>query len=263
MAHSGLIKCAAFSGQQNCIKCGHHWQQHLHILYELREQTVTVIDNGIQQQLANHADDITLKQMALTQKQALVAEYRQEREIIRDAGAKFCVFLKNNLLAPYNDALIAYLDFLIKEEQAKVQVGGNNQRLLSLTLERNKHEEAIKIITRDMDSSVVGFDLSEGGVDRMVQGLYLLKHFGDNLKALKQGIGAAHQATYRERPYNVKCRVQPRFEDHRPLIQPSEHQQGRGATDRTRRPEADSSSGSTAETFASIAKKALKKGFGL
>lgn len=233
MAHPGLIGCAAFSGRNNCNGCGHHWQQHLHVLYELLEETVTVIDYGIQQQLANHADDVTLKQTAIIQLEYRVSEYRQERETIRDAAAKFCVFLKNNSLAPYNDALIAYLDFLIKEEQAKVQAGGNDNRLLSLTEARHKHQEAIEVITRNMGSNAVCNDLSEGGVDRMVQSLYKLKHFGDNLKKMKQGIVTAHQATYRERPYTVKRRNQPRnlvrvVEQH-PTNQPRYYQQGRGS----------------------------------
>lgn len=229
MAHPGLINCAAFSGN-NCMNCGHHWQEHLHVLYELHEETVTMIDNGIQQQLANHADDITLKQTAITQKEKRVSEYRQEREIIRDAAAKFCVFLKNNSMAPYNDALIAYLDFLIKEEQAKVQTGGNDKRLLSLTEERHKHKEAIEVITRNMNSSAAWNDLSEGGVDRMVQSLYNLKHFGDNLKTMKQGIATAHQATYRERPHTITRRNQPRnlgrVVQQQPANRPSFYQQG-------------------------------------
>jgi hypothetical protein len=99
------------------------------------------------EKLADHADDITLKQTAVKQLEERVSEYRQEHEIIRVAAAKLCVFLKNNSLAPYNDALIASLDLLIKEEQAKVQwVGGNDKRLLSLTKERQKHAEAIEVI---------------------------------------------------------------------------------------------------------------------
>lgn len=61
-----------------------------------------------------------------------------------------------------------------------------------------------------MNSKASSVDLSEGAVDRMVQGLYDLKHFGKNLRDLQQGITTAHQATYRERPYTVKRRNQPR-----------------------------------------------------
>ena len=210
LSHPKLIRCAAFSGNTTCTNCHHHWSEHLHVLYELHEETVTMTDPGIEQQLANHADEITLKQTGINKLETLVSEYRQEQETIRDAAAKFCVFLKNNSLAPYNDALIAYLDFLIKEEQAKVSAGGNDKRLMSLTQERHKHEEAIEVITRNMNSTAAWNDLSEGGVDRMVQSLYNLKHFGENLQKMKHGIATSHQATYRERPYNVTRRNQPR-----------------------------------------------------
>ncbi|TKA78719.1 hypothetical protein B0A55_04535 [Friedmanniomyces simplex] len=271
MAHPGLIGCAAFSGNY-CMNCRHHWQQHLHILYELHEETVTVIDSGIQQQLANHADDVTLKQTAIAQLEERVSEYRQEREIIRDAAAKFCVFLKNNSLAPYNDALIAYLDFLIKEEQAKVQAGGNDIRLLSLTQERHKHQEAIEVITRNMDSKAVWNDLSEGGVDRMVQGLYNLKHFGDNLRNLKQGIVTAHEATYRERPYTVKRRNQPRtmvrVVERRPTNRASYYGQGGapmqtagGAPSAMPRGRPTPQAGSNPGGITSILKRGWKMGF--
>jgi GTPase SAR1 family protein len=249
MAHPGLIDCVAFSGNTNCLQCSHHWQQHLHVMYELFPETVTVIDSRIEQQLNNHADDITLKQTAISLHNKRVTEYKQEQETIRDTAAKFCIFLKNNSLVPYNDALIAYLDFLIKEEQAKVQAGGNNKRLLSLTEERHKHQEAIELITRNMTSNATWNDLSEGAVDRMVQGLYSLKHFGKNLQELKQGITTAHQATYRERPYTVKRRNQPRrfvqaVEHRPPAAYASQGRMGMGQGAR-RLPERQGSGGGT------------------
>ncbi|MCJ1266324.1 hypothetical protein MMC22_006207 [Lobaria immixta] len=204
MAHPGLIGCAAFSGSNSCHQCGHHWQEHLHVLYELIEETVTAVDSAIEQKLKNHANDVTLRETALTQHEQRIAEYKKEREIIRDAAARFGVFLRKYSLAPYNDALIAYLDYLIKEEQIKVQAGGNDKRLLSLTVERHKHTEAIEVITRSMNSQANWNDLSEGAVDRIVQQLYSLKHFGTTLKNMKQDIATAHQATYREMPYTVR-----------------------------------------------------------
>ena len=204
MAHPGLIKCWAFSHSQRCRKCGHHWQEHLHILYELEEEKVTAIDTAIEQKLKSHANDVTLRETALTQHEQRITEYKKEREIIRDAAAKFGVFLRKYCLAPYNDALIAYLDYLIKEEQIKVQAGGNNKRLLSLTEERHKHTEAIEVITRNMNSRANWNDLREDAIDGIVQHLYRLKHFGTSLKNMKQSIATAHQATYREIPYTVR-----------------------------------------------------------
>ena len=204
VAHPGLINCAAFMGSDHCTVCQHHWQEHLHVLVELHDETVTVVDSAIQQQLQNHANDTTLRETALKQQKQLSEEYKKEREIIRDAAAKFGVFLRKNSLAAYNDSLVAYLDHLIKEEQMKVQNGGSDQRLLSLTEERHKHKEAIEIIMQNINSNVKPTDVSEVAVDRLVKQLYNLKHFGTNLKNLQSGIAKAHQATYREIPYVVQ-----------------------------------------------------------
>lgn len=46
--------------------------------------------------------------------------------------------------------------------------------------------------------------LDEQGVNDLVKQLYRLKHFGAELRKVKEGITAAHEATYRERPYRVK-----------------------------------------------------------
>lgn len=214
IAHPGLIRCEAFSGSDRCRRCRHHWQEHLHVLYELVEETVTAVDSAIEQKLKDHANDVTLRETALTQHERRIAQYKKEREIIRDAAAKFGVFLRKNSLAPYNDALIAYLDYLIKEEQIKVQVGGNDKRLRSLTEERHKHTEAIEIITRDMNSmKAQRNDLSEAAIESLVQKLYSLEHSGITLRNLKQGIATAHQATYREMPYTVRRRTPRRLVD--------------------------------------------------
>ena len=211
LAHPGLIHCWAFSrshGQRSdtCRRCGHHWQQHLHILYELSEETVTVEDTAIVQQLKAHANDVTLRETALRQHEQRIKEYEQERNTIRDAAAKFGVYLRKNSLAPYNDALIAYLDYLIKEEQVKVQVGSSDKRLQSLLEERRKHQEAIEVITRNQNSNVNTRELSDDRIKQKIQDLYHLKHFGAILKNMQQGIAMAHEATYRERPYTVRRR---------------------------------------------------------
>ncbi|KAI9687021.1 MAG: hypothetical protein M1822_002431 [Bathelium mastoideum] len=198
----GLINCAAFRGSENCHECGHSYQQHLHVLYELVEESVTVIDPAIQQKLSTHASDLALRQTALSQYEQRVKEYQEEQEIFREAAAKFAVFLGKYSLAPYNNALIAYLDYLIKEEQIKVSAGGSNTRLLSLSEERHKHTLAIEVIRDNMNKEEANWsELTEGGIERLVQELYGLKHFGQTLKDMKMGVEKAHQATNREIPY--------------------------------------------------------------
>jgi GTPase SAR1 family protein len=204
VAHPGLINCAAFNGSNNCNNCYHHWQQHLHVLYELHEHTATVTDTEIERQLRANADDVTLKQTAISEHKQMIEEYRREHEQIRKAGVQFGAFLKKHSITPYNDATLAYLDFLIKEEKAKIQAGGNRKKLQALEEDRQKHEEEIKILTENMQNDANCQPLDEEGVDLLVKQLYNLKHFGNNLKSVKHTIAAAHQATYREMPYRVK-----------------------------------------------------------
>jgi hypothetical protein len=203
IAHPGLIHCAAFGGSNLCTRCHHHWNQHMHVLYELKEQTATVKDIEIEKQLKAHADDITLRQTAIKGLEERIKEYESEHAQIQKAAAQFGLFLKKYSITPYNDATLAYLDFLIKEEKGKVQAGGNRRRLDALEQDRAKHEEIIKVLTDNMQHDPNCKPLTDEGVDRLVRQLYNLKHFGKNLKTVKKTISAAHQATYREMPYRV------------------------------------------------------------
>lgn len=65
VAQPGLVHCAAFGGSEFCKSCKHHWQEHLHVLYELREYMATVKDSEIERQLSMHADIVLLKQTAI------------------------------------------------------------------------------------------------------------------------------------------------------------------------------------------------------
>ena len=203
LAPRELLNCAAFHGNF-CSRCSHNWQEHMHVLYELKENLVTVKDSTIEQQLRDHANDITLRQTAISKLDQTIKEYQEEHDIIRHAAAKFGVFLKKNSITPINDATEAYLKFLIKAEKDKVDVGGNDTKLKALEDDLQRHKEAVDILTRSMNSNTTADDLTEAGVERTVRTLYNLKHFGRNLQSLQHGISLAHQATNREIPLTVK-----------------------------------------------------------
>lgn len=203
IAHPGLIGCTAFSGENYCKTCSHHWQQHLHVLYELKERTATVKDSEIEKKLRVHADDVTLRQTAITELEKVTEEYRAEHKQIQEAAAQFGIFLKKHSITPYNDKTLAYLDFMIKEERAKVEAGGNRKKLDGLEEDRRKHVETVEILTLNMENNAKCQPLTEEGADQQVKQLYDLKHFGKNLKAVKQTIASAHEATYRERPFRI------------------------------------------------------------
>ncbi|KAI8635426.1 hypothetical protein F5Y19DRAFT_482655 [Xylariaceae sp. FL1651] len=206
VAHPGLIHCAAFNGNNHCQQCGHQWQSHLHVLYELEEYMATVTDTEVERQLQENANDVVLRQTAIKNLDTLIAEYKDEHEKIQHAAASFGVFLKKHAITPYNDATLEYLDMLIRDEEAKVQVGGDRLRLETLIDDRAHHEELVKVLTRNMNNNLGSqYDsvLDQAGVARKVKELYQLKHFGKNLQAVKDTIASAHQSTYRERPYQI------------------------------------------------------------
>ncbi|KAH8669776.1 hypothetical protein BGZ60DRAFT_538625 [Tricladium varicosporioides] len=206
IAHPGLIHCIAFNDQNYCTTCSHHWQQHMHILYELKESTKTVTDTEIERQLRDHASDVQLKQTAIKNLQQTILEYENEHEQIRKAAAQFGMFLKKYSITAYNDKTVEYLKYLIKDEEAKVRAGGKRNKLQALEEDLKKHQETVKILEDNMRNNANWQPLDERGVDRLIRQLYSLKHFGHNLRSVKNTTAAAHQATYREIPYRVKNR---------------------------------------------------------
>jgi GTPase SAR1 family protein len=203
IAHPGLIQCAAFSGNTYCDVCSHHWQKHLHVLYELEESIVSVMDTEVERQLVMNANDIMLRDTAIKELEERLKEYRDEHDQIQETTAKFGLFLKKNSITPYNDATLAYLDVLIRNEEEKMQAGGNKGRWQSLQQDRTRHTELVKVLTNNMKSGCDMQDLDEKHIEQLVAELYQLKHFGGNLKSVSTTISSAHQATYRERPHRV------------------------------------------------------------
>jgi hypothetical protein len=209
-----MAQCWAFNKgkTENCKICGHHWMQHLHVKYELHEETFTAKDNTIEHQLKQNATDVTLKQTAIERILNQVAGAKDEHKQIQDAAVKFGLFLKRNSITPYNDAMLELLDHQIREENNKVswqeanrESNGpvNRKRFDALLRRRNEYAQRIDAITKSMASGENIEVLDENGVDRLVQSLYDLKGWGKNLKDIKMGAELADLAAYRERAYCV------------------------------------------------------------
>lgn len=213
VADPGLIKCAAFRGTNVCVVFQHRWQEHLHVLYELFEEKVQVIDKEIQRQLRANVDDVTLRQLVITRLDRDIQEFNEELDEIRRAAARFCLFLRENAITIINDATLDYLDMLIQDEQGVIEAGrqrglsvdSNKKRLRALKDDRQIHLELVETFKQNMAHPTCPEDmlLDEKGVDALVKKLYDLKHFGANLKHIKYVIDSSIEETYRERPYRV------------------------------------------------------------
>ncbi|EPE05478.1 aaa atpase domain containing protein [Ophiostoma piceae UAMH 11346] len=207
-----LLHCAAFGNICNgvqtgfCthVECGHSWQEHMHICYELEEYTAMVTDTEAQRLFAQNESDIIVKQAALHRAETNIREYRAEHTKIQEAAARFGIFLKKHSITLYNDATLEYLDMLIDEEKQKSRVSRQKSKLEALRNSRAAHIELVKTLESSMATCDGAAQLDEAGVEALVQSLYDLEHFGKMLRDVKEGVVEAYQATYRERPFRVQ-----------------------------------------------------------
>jgi GTPase SAR1 family protein len=206
LAPESLRGCTAFDlgRRDTCLECGHHWQEHMHVTYELKQYNKMVVDEKIQMKLDANTNDVILRETAIAGYDQRIKEYKEERAIIRHATAAFGVFLKKYAITPYNDAAASYTEFMIQAEKDKIQVGGSRKNLLILEQNLRMHKEEVASIEASMCLDPTSVDISEGAVDRTVKSLFALKHFGRNLKKLQKDTSFAHKSTYREIPYQVR-----------------------------------------------------------
>ncbi|KAL7971786.1 hypothetical protein HDV63DRAFT_416165 [Trichoderma sp. SZMC 28014] len=214
VADPGLISCAAFAGTNACKRCQHRWQEHLHVLYELSEVKVQVIDSEIERQLKANADDVTLRQTGIAQLDQNIKEYNEELDEIRRAAARFCLFLRKNSITVINDATLDYLDMLIQDEKSVIEAAkqkgfstsANQKRLEALQEDRQIHIQLVETFNQNMNEPTCPDDvlLDEQGVDALVKKLYNLKHCGENLEHIKYVIASSLEETSRERLFRVQ-----------------------------------------------------------
>ncbi|KIW98299.1 uncharacterized protein Z519_01883 [Cladophialophora bantiana CBS 173.52] len=201
-----LVRCAAFAGLQHCKICRHHWTEHKHILYEHRETTKTIKDPKVEMLLQENAKVTTVIEAAIKAKEDIIAEFRHEHKEIQRAAVQFSLWLKHHSITPYNDATLEYLDHLIKEEKSKVAIGGKRHRLDAFEQYRREYKELVNLFESNFDKGRNEEILDAKGVDKLVKQLYSLKHYGADLRKLRDAVVIAHAASIRERPYRINAR---------------------------------------------------------
>ncbi|UPK94949.1 hypothetical protein LCI18_005884 [Fusarium solani-melongenae] len=214
LADPALLKCRAFKRgkKEKCTKCSCHWQQHMHILYEVYEVKERVRDEEIKRMIDNNDDEIDIRQKAVINAKELRGEYGDELRKMQEARAWFVVFLTKNVMAPINDTTVGYLDMLIEDEITSFEAS----KKLGLAVDKDKKKEKIKALRKDRQAHlelVEAFQqnnhefqdqhLTKEGIQDLVKSLYNLKHFGKDLKSLESTITSSHKATLRERPFRV------------------------------------------------------------
>ncbi|EXL96425.1 hypothetical protein NOF04DRAFT_9716 [Fusarium oxysporum II5] len=200
LGHPELIKCRAFKDTKDktCKICKHSWQEHMHFFYELTESKVKVKDKDVERRLRDNASDMALRQEGIERVQQLEKEYRSEQKQLRKATAQFVAYLREHSANAFNDATEKYYDQLIKIEIGKIQFGKDNRlnvdanktKLKGLTDDRDRHLELVKTIQENMHAPRDQTEalLTQDGVEQLIRDLYNLKHFGKNLRSLRDDI---------------------------------------------------------------------------
>lgn len=212
LADPALLKCRAFKRgkSEKCTECPCHWQQHMHILYEVYEVKERVRDEEIKRMIDNNDDEIDVRQKATIKATQLRDEYREELRKMQEARALFVVFLTKNAMAPINDTTVEYLDMLIQDELTNIEaskkfglsVDKNKEKLKALRKDRQAHLELVEAF-QENNYEFQDRHLTKQGIQDLVKSLYNLKHFGKDLKSLESTITSSHKATLRERPFRV------------------------------------------------------------
>lgn len=204
IAHPDLINCTAFSN--GSCKCSHSWQQHLHVLYELRPEQKTIKSGDTELRLKAAKSNMEKKKIAIDTKKVFIAAIEAEHNEIEEAAVRFCIFLKKNSITPYNDATLEYLGVMIREQSGIVNAGGDPEKLEALEKYRDEYKEKVKILTTKMNRGDDSELMSEQEVHEKVLQLYSLKYYGDDLREIKTIVSEAHGATFREESHNIRVK---------------------------------------------------------
>jgi predicted GTPase len=201
-----LQNCSAMQNGQ-CTKCGCSWRKHMHITYETFMKPVQVIDPNTKVRIDTEEERQRAIQEHIQTLDTRIKEYRQEQEIITKASAKFACFLKQNAIAPYNDALADYLDHLIDNCQQIVDVGeeiGGETRKENLSgLQKMKREyaEQVKILENAMSQGGSQAKITPDDIKALEQELLNLELTGE---ALRQVITQAKAAKSKSVAYGER-----------------------------------------------------------
>lgn len=205
--HEELKNCWAINRDGFCNMCRHNYLDHMHVYYDYRPTTTRLIDEKVNQDLIKNASDMELQRKGIEIRKAAIEEFRLEHMQVQEAAIQFGFFLKRHAIEPYNDATIEYVDYLIDVEKLKIRSGGRKETLTMLEKYKAEHLQRVAAITASMARGDMDQVLDDRGVRQLIDSLYGLPHFGDDLKRMVDVNEKAADAIFREKTFNVTAGV--------------------------------------------------------
>ena len=204
-----LQRCAAMNGS-NCGHCGCHWSLHMHITYECTQVTTEVVDVNVEKQIEAKATIIEQINEHLQSLDDRVKELEAEKQKVAEVSAKFGGFLKHNAIAPFNDAISDYIDYLIRNEKGKVSAGGDPSALEGLENMKSMYEEEIEVLEEAIKDpmSLVGVPTPED-IQKLYEDLLSLPIAGPMLKKAVEVAEAANAGAVKYSERRIQTHQRP------------------------------------------------------
>lgn len=137
-----LLKDCSAMKKGVCTVCGCGWQNHMHISFDQKRVNKTNPNKRIQDALEREKSDQERKQEMLMELESKLEKYKKEQEIVIQTSVKLGLFLKENAISVYNDAIADYLRYLIDGEENKPYKTESDEKLLKNLKETLSHYEA-------------------------------------------------------------------------------------------------------------------------
>ncbi|XP_028397642.1 uncharacterized protein LOC114521398 [Dendronephthya gigantea] len=175
-----LQGCKCISGIY-CLKCRHHYNDHMHLTYTLEKVSKQFISKDVQKKILAKKTEKERKEEYQAFIDGMLNELQNEEKLIMQVSAKYGAFLKDNALIPYNDAVGDYLDLAIKEAKESPKISRDAELLERLKKLRSAYEKEKQILDEAM---ATGISTTSEQVIQLQNELFNLKHFGKSLKKI-------------------------------------------------------------------------------
>jgi hypothetical protein len=158
-----------------------------------------VEDENITKMIKEKEDGKKVKEQLLKNKETLIAQMNNELEKIQESSLKFACFLKLSAITPYNDAMVDYMNKLIREEEDVVNAdsGQSDVQLRALEMELESYKANVAILMKKIEE---GDKISAANelpdIEQLIKDLYNLKHSGEYIrKAFETNTGFQRDVT--------------------------------------------------------------------
>jgi len=188
IGHEKLGNCRAFCKwyffffpANPCNECGHPWQEHLRITYELEPGEKMIEDPEVLQQISNITDFKAKVKAKMELAAAKIDDIKKEEEQVKDARVRFGYYLHQNALGSvYNDSTLAYLKYEINQAKCRQDFSLASD----LEMQEVEYQERFQLLEKTIEASdrMESSD-SEEGIDifKIIKELKSMKIYGEEL----------------------------------------------------------------------------------